>query len=166
MNDGKRKRPLAGSKGKFIKRDREAVASTVGTIMALLVFLAFLSLFTNSYMPIWMEDNEREHMNEVMNQFGEIKSKVDSLVLNSQITGQTSYSVFVPMTLGSNGIPVFASATAGQLAYVPQEGTESDISFSFNSTIGDGIVESGGGNSTAPTDTMSSNGSPTRTVPC
>jgi hypothetical protein len=145
MNDVIRKRSMAGSKARFIKKDREAVASTVGTIMALLVFLAFLSLFTNSYMPVWMEDNEREHMNEVMNQFGEMKSRVDSLVLNSELAGGTMNSVYVPLTLGSSGIPVFASPTAGQLAYVPQTSSESGTSLTFNSTIGDGIVEEGGG---------------------
>jgi len=145
MNDVIRKRSMAGSKARFIKKDREAVASTVGTIMALLVFLAFLSLFTNSYMPVWMEDNEREHMNEVMNQFGEMKSRVDSLVLNSELAGGTMNSVYVPLALGSSGIPVFASPTAGQLAYVPQTSGESDMSLAFNSTIGDGIVEEGGG---------------------
>ena len=43
----------------LLKKDRQGVASTVGTIMALLVFLAFMALITNTYVPAWMMDNER-----------------------------------------------------------------------------------------------------------
>ena len=53
-------KPLDGPrKSKFLKKDREAVASVVGTIMALLVFLTFMSLFIGTYVPIWMKDKQK-----------------------------------------------------------------------------------------------------------
>src|SRR4030067_2868702 len=55
----------------------EGVASTVGTIMALLVFLTFLSLITNQYVPVWMKDSEAGHMGEALGQIGEFKSDID-----------------------------------------------------------------------------------------
>jgi hypothetical protein len=134
---------------RFLKRDREGVASTVGTIMALLVFLAFLGLFTNTYIPIWMLDNERGHMNEVMNEFGEFKSRIDALVVNHQTTGSSSITMYTPFTMGAEGVPVFASPTIGQMSYEPSgTSNETGIEVDFSYDSGTGTVEvnnSGGG---------------------
>ncbi|MFP4169437.1 MAG: hypothetical protein ACLFUV_00195 [Methanomassiliicoccales archaeon] len=136
-----------------MRRDQEAVASTVGTIMALLVFLTFLGLFTNTYVPLWMTDNEKAHMNEVMNQFGEFKARMDSMIVNAQVTGESAINVYTPVTLGAEGVPVFASQTVGVLSYEPADTTNESglsISFSYDSDEdGDGeeveVDESGGG---------------------
>ena len=126
----------ASSRSKFIKKDKEGVASTVGTIMALLVFLTFLTMFTNTYIPIWMKENEKNHMDVVLNQFGDLKGKVDSLVVNAQVTGRPTINMYQPITLGSDGVPVFATATAGYL-WVKSVGTyDSRVSLSFNYSLG------------------------------
>jgi len=121
-------------KGRLLHRERDerGVASTVGTIMALLVFLTFLTLFTNSYVPVWMTDNERTHMNTAFNQFGDLKGKVDNLVVMAQVTGSTDMSLYAPITLGAAGIPVFASPTAGQLNYMPLNQEKSTVRIKFN----------------------------------
>jgi hypothetical protein len=123
--------------GRFLKRkrDEEGVASTVGTIMALLVFLTFLTLFTNSYVPVWMIDNERSHMNQAMDQFGGIKGKVDDLVVMAEVTGKTDLNMYGPVTLGANGIPVFASPTAGELIYSPYGVGNSTVTLNFAYTL-------------------------------
>ncbi|MDD1755915.1 MAG: hypothetical protein LUQ39_03670 [Methanomassiliicoccales archaeon] len=123
---------------RFLKRDRDerGVASTVGTIMALLVFLTFLTLFTNSYIPVWMVDNERTHMNTVMNQFGEMKGKVDILSINARMTGSTDINMYQSIDLGADGIPVFASPTAGMISYAPYGGGNSSVRVIFNYTLG------------------------------
>jgi hypothetical protein len=46
--------------------------------MALLVFMTFLSMFTNSYIPVWMQDNERAHMSQAINQFGDSRRGRDT----------------------------------------------------------------------------------------
>lgn len=109
----------SSSRSKFIKKDKEGVASTVGTIMALLVFLTFITLFTNTYIPIWMKENEKNHMDVVLNQFGDMKGKVDSLIVNAQVTGRPTINMYQPLTLGSDGVPVFATATAGFMFLKP-----------------------------------------------
>ena len=103
--------------------------------MALLVFLTFLTLFTNSYVPIWMVDNERSHMNVVMNQFGEMKGKVDILALNAQVTGSTGLNMYQSIDLGADGIPVFASPTAGVLNHQPYSGGNSSVRTIFNYSL-------------------------------
>jgi hypothetical protein len=123
--------------GRFLKRkrDEEGVASTVGTIMALLVFLTFLTLFTNSYVPVWMIDNERSHMNQAMDQFGGVKGKVDDLVVMAEVTGRTDLNMYGPVTLGANGIPVFASPTAGELIYSPYGVGNSTVNLQFTYSL-------------------------------
>src|SRR5881628_2890738 len=103
-----------------IRRDEEGVASTVGTIMALLVFLTFLSLIVNQYVPVWMKDSEASHMNGALGQFGGIKGAIDLQILAAQ-AAQISGTHYIPVTassavsLGVDGVPIFAASTLGTL---------------------------------------------------
>ncbi len=89
----------------------DGVAATVGTIMALLVFLSLLSLITNQYVPVWKEDTEAYHMDEVMTQFSYFKGNIDSLIMNDF----TDYPMYSTVRLGSEGVPLFAFKTRGEL---------------------------------------------------
>ncbi len=118
-----------------VKWDDEGVASTVGTIMALLVFLTFMSLIVDQYVPVWMKDAESAHMNEAFGQFGDLKGNIDNKVISCQvakIAGQPCMRVttFTPITLGVDGVPLFASPTVGELEMHPWEGNLS-VEFSF-----------------------------------
>ncbi|UCD92591.1 MAG: hypothetical protein JSV43_01300 [Methanobacteriota archaeon] len=115
--------------------DEEGVASTVGTIMALLVFLTFMSLIVNQYVPVWMKDAESAHMNEAFGQFGNLKSSVDNQVLACQVARQAQrtcmkITTFTPITLGVDGVPLFASPTVGHLRMNRWDGNVS-IDFSY-----------------------------------
>jgi hypothetical protein len=111
--------------------DNEGVASTVGTIMALMVFLAFLSMFTNQYVPVWMEENESSHMNIAYGQISNLKNAIDMQILVGTLQGSSPVSIYTPMTLGANGIPIFASGTPGYLG-VYNDYHYNNISFSFD----------------------------------
>src|SRR5438445_46768 len=67
------------------RSDERAVASTVGTIMALLVFLTFLSVIVNQYVPIWMKDSEASHMNLSLGQFVRVHPTFSVLVANNSL---------------------------------------------------------------------------------
>jgi hypothetical protein len=109
------------------RSDDEGVASTVGTIMALLVFLTFLSLIVNQYVPVWMKDSEASHMNTALGQFGGLKGAIDLQILAAQ-AAQVADSYFIPVTaasavtLGIDGVPIFAASTLGTLRSAPDEG--------------------------------------------
>lgn len=92
-----------------IQDSEEGVATTVGTIMALLIFLSIFSLITQQYVPVWMEDNEAYHMDEVKSQFAQMKGNIDSLILNNN----KGYPTYTPIKLGSEGIPMFSEETMG-----------------------------------------------------
>ena len=117
-------------------KDREGVASVVGTILALLVFLSLLGIFTNHYVPSMMAGNEHQHDSQVVTQLSNLKQSIDSMMLyyiNSQSNTLSSYD---PVTLGSSGVPMFATGTNGQLGVIPVSGTqEPSFSTSFKYTL-------------------------------
>jgi hypothetical protein len=110
--------------------------------MALLIFLTFMSMFVNTYIPIWMKENERLHMNEVQDQMGEVKGKIDNLIVNTlntlivnkQTNGASSINTYEPITMGADGIPLFASATAGAIFLKPAGTSTTSASVQFNYT--------------------------------
>jgi len=99
--------------------NEDGVAATVGTIMALLVFLAFMGIFTNQFVPVWMSDNESAHMSTAIEQFINLKSSVDVSVSNYPNSLVAPSPIYVPITLSSAGIPIFAGPTAGILTLSP-----------------------------------------------
>jgi hypothetical protein len=119
MSKSSRRQGCQRNVRRFLRRDREGVASTIGTMMALLIFLTLFTMFTNSYLPLWMKDNERQHMTNVMDQMGTLKGKIEiqeNLVL---ISGQTSLPMYQTVQLGASGVPVFVSPTVGILSLMP-----------------------------------------------
>lgn len=96
----------------------EGVATTVGTIMALLIFLSLLSMISQQYVPVWMEDKEAYHMDESLSQFSYLKGNIDNLIMNDY----ADYPLFSTVKLGSEGVPLFASQTTGLLSVKPQFG--------------------------------------------
>lgn len=110
-----------------LRRDERGVASTVGTIMALLVFLTFLSLIVNQYVPVWMKDSEAAHMDAAVGQFANLKTSIDFESL-AALMSQNAGTIFVPsttstaVTLGVDGVPIFSSPSAGALYVNPDQG--------------------------------------------
>jgi hypothetical protein len=112
----------------------DGVASTVGTIMALMVFMAFLSMFTSQYVPVWMEENEASHMSNAYGQFAALKQAIDMQILAGTIQGTYPVEMFSPIKLGAEGIPMFAAPTAGTLS-IYRSLSFNNISFSYGSGL-------------------------------
>ena len=118
-----------------LRRDERGVASTVGTIMALLVFLTFLSLIVNQYVPVWMKDSEASHMNSAVGQFADIKGAIDFQVLGA-LMAHNAGAIFIPsttstsVTLGVDGVPIFSGPTNGVLSSHPDAGSW-NVSFTY-----------------------------------
>ena len=109
-----------------LRRDERGVASTVGTIMALLVFLTFLSLIVNQYVPVWMKDSEASHMDTAVGQLADVKGAIDFQALGA-LMAQNAGALFVPsttstsVTLGVDGVPIFSSPSTGSLTSNPTQ---------------------------------------------
>lgn len=105
-----------------IRSDDTGVASTVGTTMALLVFLTFLSLIVNQYVPAWMKESEAAHANNVLGQFGNLKGQIDVQILAAHMAANANPPrEYVPVEaiaavgLGVDGVPVFSGSTTSTM---------------------------------------------------
>ncbi len=149
-----RKRSVFRPSPSKTKKDSEGVASVVGTILALIVFLSILGIFTNHFVPAMMTSNEHQHDNTVVSQLSQFKQGVDNLLMDSTTSQVSTLSSFAPVTLGSSGVPMFAVGTQSQMNVIPQSGSTFpyfDVSFNYNvpgitgtyhlsSTSGGGVV--------------------------
>lgn len=129
---------MALQKQRTLRRDDSGVASTVGTIMALLVVLTFMSLIVNQYVPVWGKEAEAAHMNAVLGQFGTFKGSIDTQIVSAQVsaTSGTTYiptETYSPIQLGTEGVPVFSSPTVGRLK---GSGDEAPWTVQFTYSIG------------------------------
>lgn len=97
--------------------DDEGVAATIGTIMSLLVFLTFMGMFTNQFVPVWMSDNESTHMATAVTQMLGFKADIDGLVADYSNSLLAPAPIVAPITLHASGIPIFAEPTAGILEF-------------------------------------------------
>jgi hypothetical protein len=102
----------------------------VGTLLALLVFLSIFGIFLTEYVPLWMTDNEESFSNSVASQFGAIKQTMDSLY----VSGKTSFAVANPVSMASNGVPVFAQPTQGILGFSEPSYLYTNVSFILGGT--------------------------------
>lgn len=94
------------------RRGEEAVAASIGTMLAVLVILALLTMVTTSWAPEWTRSKEADHLRTVESQMSNMKALVDSLALS----GNTNAVVSTPITLGSTGVPLFSSTAYGTIS--------------------------------------------------
>ncbi|MCK5037648.1 MAG: hypothetical protein KAS16_00980 [Thermoplasmata archaeon] len=132
-------RPRCQNKKRLTRRlswNEDGVSSTIGTIMSMMIFLTLLSMFMNQYVPIWMEDNEATHMSNVEAQFSTLKHSVNLQILSGML-GSYDVSLYSPITLGAQGIPMFAAPTMGQLSINPDSSTSGcEVSWMYNMSSG------------------------------
>ena len=117
------------------KDKEEGVSAVIGTVMALMVFMFLFGMIQNQYVPVAMKDTEANHMSRIESQFGQLKYGIDSLIVH----GATNYSMYTPMTLGSEGMPVFASQTPGYIGLQPND-EYFNVSFVMNENDGSGGI--------------------------
>jgi len=100
---------------KIVYDKDEGIASVVGTLFSLLLFITLLSTFVTQYVPVYMKTNEEQHDMQVLSQFSQIRTEVDMLT----ITNDLNYTTYAPVTMGAAGIPLFAQQTVGELSIYP-----------------------------------------------
>src|SRR6267143_978109 len=122
------------------RSDERAVASTVGTVMALLVFLTFLSVIVNQYVPIWMKDTVAfDYMLQ-----GVRKQATDQSSGAVVLTASNRY--YTPQRIVYENGAVIRYQTDGQFVRVHPTfsvlvaNNSLDISFALVSLYGKGIV--------------------------
>jgi hypothetical protein len=91
-------------KRKFKKSD-DGVVGVVVAVLLIGLLVSIVSILQMVYVPKWMEEREAEHMDEVANQFSQLKFAIDTQSANAQ----TDKPIATSITLGSRELPYLMS---------------------------------------------------------
>ncbi len=122
-------------------RGEDGVASVIGTIFALLVFLTLLSLIITTYIPAWEKSNEQEFMTETLYRFSTVKSV-------NGIMGEGDQQ-FVAISLAPPKVPIFGKNVLGNLSLNPSgfAVASMNVTFSDPDDVGGPLLEFSSGGS-------------------
>jgi len=87
---------------KQITDSDDAVVGIITAILLIGLAIGFITMIQTVYVPQWAKQAEFEHMQEVANQFAQLKYAIDI-----QSVAEQSDIVSTPISLGNSGIPVF-----------------------------------------------------------
>jgi hypothetical protein len=96
-------------------RNNKGQASAVGAMLTVIIVIIVLSMITLYYVPVWMEEKERNHMTTVQKEFMDLAGTVSALIINNDQSSEGKNTV----VLGNEGIPFFAVGTTGTLKIDP-----------------------------------------------
>ncbi len=82
--------------------DTGGVAGIVATVMVIGLLITFVGILRTLYVPNWLNQKEAQHMNDVENQFTELKYMLDVASLYDRNLVISNY-----VTLGSEELPFF-----------------------------------------------------------
>ncbi|MCL4447482.1 MAG: hypothetical protein M1163_03675 [Candidatus Thermoplasmatota archaeon] len=97
---------------KNVRYEEDGVATAVGAIFAILIFIFLLSLFITSYVPAEMKTYEEQYASGITNDMMQFTSALSMLSLNYN----QGESVSVNFDLQSGYIPLFTTPTVGEMS--------------------------------------------------
>jgi len=106
-------------------RNNYALAGVLEAILLIALVAIILSIIQLYYVPVIMEQKEADHMDQVANQFSQLKSviEIQSMMGAQPTTQPIVYSpMSSPITLGSMELPYFVSARShGHITIIDQD---------------------------------------------
>ena len=85
-----------------LKEQDNAVVGIIAVVLTILLIMSVTVMIKTSYLPQWLEQTESAHMEEVSNQFAQLKYALD---IQSVVEQKTAISSSI--TLGSKEMPIF-----------------------------------------------------------
>ena len=106
-------------------REETALAGVLEAILLIALVSIILSMIQLYYVPVMMEQKEADHMDQVSNQFSQLKSVIETQSMMGAMGTELpiTYSpMSSPVTLGSKELPYFISARSyGQIILIDQD---------------------------------------------
>ena len=93
---------------KKLKNNNHGVVGIVTTFLIIGLIVILLSLIQTTYIPKWMEQSESEHMEQVADQFAQLKFSIDT----QSVFKQQNIPIATSITLGSREHPFLVSNRA------------------------------------------------------
>ena len=115
-------------KGNKILQDKLALAGVLEAILLIALVAIIISFIQLYYVPEIMDQREADHMDQVSNQFAQLKSIIETQAMMGSIESELPISytpMSSPITLGSKELPYFVSArSSGQIDVIDSEITD------------------------------------------
>jgi len=106
-------------------KEKTAVAGVIEALLLVALVAVILSYIQFAYIPEMMEQKEADHMDQVSNQFAQLKSVIEvQSMMGTLGTGEpiTYTPMLSPVTLGSKELPYFISARSyGQINLIDRD---------------------------------------------
>lgn len=100
-------------------RNQQAVAGVIEALLLVALVATIISTIQLYYIPEIMKEREAEHMDEVSNQFSNLKAMIDI-----QTSSESNVPIFSILTLGSRELPYFLTAPGYGYINVETSGDE------------------------------------------
>jgi len=100
-------------------RGRSGQVSAVATVLALMLFVSFLSTFVLGQLGAQMTQQEFQHQLQVENQMARLQTSI--LEAATAVIGNESTYLSSPVTLNSGGVPPFGVPSSGALQVEPPQ---------------------------------------------
>jgi len=116
-------------KHKIFYKNQFAVAGVIEALLLVALVAIILSFIQLYYVPEIMKDREADHMDQVLNQFSNLKSVIEiqsTMGIINEESGNPKYTAYTstssPITMGSRELPYFISQRSfGQILIRDQE---------------------------------------------
>lgn len=120
---------------KKLKNSDNAVVGIITAILLIGLLISVITIIQTVFVPNWMEQIESEHMDQVADQFAQLKFSIDL----QSVLQERNLPVASPITLGNRRIPLFSSIRSyGDLEIIQDECTVTiqNQTISYNYPVG------------------------------
>jgi hypothetical protein len=101
-----------------IGKSNDGVVGIIVAVLLIGLLVSIISIVQLYYVPAWMEEREAEHIEQVLTQFSELKSAIDT----QSATQQKYTPISTSITLGSKELPFLMSLRAfGNLEIIEED---------------------------------------------
>jgi len=106
---------------KTFLQDTRAISEALGFVLIIAIVLSATSIYISQQVPILTEDYEARHADEVVDDFSELDSLVDGIVLVAKQEGETPAATSKSIKMSPDRVPLFGMSPPGaSLSFSPQ----------------------------------------------
>jgi hypothetical protein len=98
---------------KTFLQDTRAISEALGFVLISAIVLSATSIYISQQVPILTEDYEARHADEVVDDFSELDSLVDGVVLVAKQEGETPAATSKSIKMSPDRVPLFGMSPPG-----------------------------------------------------
>lgn len=96
----------------FFLRSESATSTVIGVVLLLAIIVSIFSVVRLGYVPEWKNDAEYSHMNDVCEDMGDLKSKIDLMTIalaSNPGSPNNEITMNIPFHMGGGDVPLIGT---------------------------------------------------------